>query len=49
MNVHLFGKNGSDCVSNFALKRAGTDKRDIIHTSVAKSIDQDSYMEDLLE
>ena len=48
MNVHLFGKNGSHCVSNFALETAGTDKRDIIHKSVATSIDQVSYMEDLL-
>ena len=49
MNVHLFGKNDSLCVANFALKKAGADKKDIIHPSVVTSIDQDFYMDDFLK
>ena len=36
------------CVANSALKRAGTDNKDIIHPPVVTSIDQDFYMDDLL-
>ena len=49
MNVHLFGKNDSPCVANFALKKAGADKKDIINPSVVTSIDQDFYMDDFLK
>ena len=49
MIVHLFGKNDSPCVANFALKRAGADKKDITHPSVVTSIDQDFYMDDFLK
>ena len=48
MNVHLFGKSDSPCVANFALKKAGVDKKDIILPSVVTSIDQDFYMDDFL-
>ena len=48
MNVHLFGKNDSPCVANFALKKVGADKKDIIHPSLVTSIDQDFYMGDFL-
>ena len=49
INVHLFGKNDSTCVANFALKKAGADKKDIINPSVVTSIDQDFYMDDFLK
>ena len=50
MNVHLFGKNDSRCVANFVLKKkAGADKKDIIHPSVVTSTDQNFYMDDLLK
>ena len=49
MNVHLFGKNDSPYVANFALKKAGADQKDIIHPSVITSIDQDFYMDDFLQ
>ena len=49
MNVHLFGKNDSPCVANFALKRASKDKKDIIHPSVSTSINQDFYVDDFLK
>ena len=39
MNVHLFGKNDSPCVANFALKKAGADKKDIIQPSVVTYTD----------
>ena len=40
MNAHLFGKNDSPCAANLASKKAGADKKDIIHPSVVTSIDQ---------
>ena len=49
MNVHLFGKNDSPCGANFALKKAGADKKDIMHLSVVTSIDQGFYMDGFLE
>ena len=49
MNVHLFGKNDSPCVANFALKKAGADKKDIKHLSVVTSIDKHFYMDDFLK
>ena len=49
MNIHLFGKNDSPCIANFAFKKVGTDKKDIIHPSVITSIDQDFYMNDFLK
>ena len=48
MNVPLFGKSDSPCVANFALKKAGADKKDIILPSVVTSIDQDFSMDDFL-
>ena len=41
MNAHLFRKNDSPCVTNFTLKKAGAEKKDVIHPSVVTSIDQD--------
>ena len=41
MNAHLFGKISSPCVTNFILKKAGAEKKDIIHPSVITFIDQD--------
>ena len=49
MNVHLFGNNDSPCGANFALKKAGADKKDIIHPSVVTSTDQNFCMDDLLK
>ena len=48
MKLLEFEKNDAPCVANSALKRAGTDKKDIIHPPVVTSIDQDFYMDDLL-
>ena len=48
MNIHLFRKNHSPYVANFAFKKTGTDKKDIIHLSLVTSIDQDFYMGDFL-
>ena len=48
MKLLEFEKNDAPCVANSALKRAGTDKKDIIHPQVVTSIDQDFYMDDLL-
>ena len=48
MNVHLFGKNDSPCVANLAWKKAGADKKDIIHPSVVTSIDRDFFKDGFL-
>ena len=48
MNVPLFGKSDSPCVANFALKKAGADKKDVMLPSVVTSIDQDFSMDDFL-
>ena len=49
MNVHLLGRSDSPCIANFALKRAGTDKKEVIHSTVVTSIDQDFYMDNTLK
>ena len=48
MSVHLFGKNDSPCIVNFVIKQVAKDKYDTDHT-VAKSIDEDFYMDDFIK
>ena len=48
MNVHLFGKNDSRCVVNFAIKQVAKDKYNTDHI-VAKSIDEDFCMNDFIK
>ena len=48
MNVHLFSRNDSLCVVNFVIKEIGKDKYDTDHV-VAKSIDEDFYMDDFIK
>ena len=48
INVHLFGKNDSPCVVNFIIKKIAKDKSDTDHV-VAKSIDEDFYMDDFIK
>ena len=48
MNVHLFGKNESPYVVNFAIKQVVKDKYDTDHI-VAKSKDEDFYMDDFIK
>ena len=49
MNMHLFGKNEFPCVTNFVLRKAGADKKDISNPSIVTSIDRDFYMDGFLK
>ena len=48
MNVHLFGKNDSPCLVNFAIIQIAKDKYDTDHI-VAKSIDENFYMDNFIK
>ena len=48
MKVHLFGKNDSPCCVNFVMKHIAENERDSSEL-IAKSIDEDFYMDDFIK
>ena len=49
MNVHIFGKKDSPCITNFSLKQWAKDQQDEFSKVITESVDKDLYIYDFLK
>ena len=49
MNVHIFGKKDSPCITNFSLKQWAKDQQDEFSKVITESVDKDFYIYDFLK